>query len=161
MEQKLEHRPEIIYETLIRIISTAIPGSQNVFIGLTNIKGISFSMSNAICHILKINENKKISELNKEEIEKITQEIKNPKVPEFMKNRRNDFDSGETKHIVTTELDLRKEFDIKRMKKIHSYKGIRHSHGLPVRGQRTKSHFRKKGKNRVVGVSKKSVGKKG
>ena len=47
-----------------------------------------------------------------------------------------------------------KEFDIKRMKKMRSYKGIRHASGLPVRGQRTKSHFRKKGKNKAVGVSK-------
>ncbi|MBS3091835.1 30S ribosomal protein S13 [Candidatus Pacearchaeota archaeon] len=154
-------RKEESHEMLIRILSTDIPGSRKVNIGLTYIKGISFSMSNAVCYILKMDKNKKIGELSKEEIERITAEIKNPKVPDYFKNRRNDFDTGETRHLVTTELDLKKEFDIKRMKKIHSYKGVRHSRGLPVRGQRTKSHFRKKGKNRVVGVSKKPTGKKG
>lgn len=142
-------------EMLIRIMSTDIPGSKNVFIGLTRIKGISFSMSNAICYLLKLDKKRKISSLTKEEIEKIQETARNPNVPEFMKNRRNDFDNGETKHLTMTDLDLKKEFDIKRHKKIKSYKGVRHSRGLPVRGQRTKSHFRRAGKKKAVGVQKK------
>jgi len=51
-------------------------------------------------------------------------------------------------------LKLRKEFDIKRLKKVKSYRGMRHAFGLPVRGQRTRSHFRK---GRSVGVQKKKV----
>jgi small subunit ribosomal protein S13 len=39
---------------------------------------------------------------------------------------------------------LKKEFDIKRLKKIRSYRGLRHATGRPVRGQRTKGHFRSK-----------------
>ena len=57
-------------------------------------------------------------------------------------------------------MDLQNEFDIRRLKKIKSYKGIRHSLGQPVRGQRTKAHFRK---GRAVGVKRvkvKSTGKK-
>ena len=42
-------------------------------------------------------------------------------------------------------LDIKKEFDIKRLREIKSYRGIRHSAKLPSRGQRTRSHFRKKG----------------
>ena len=49
---------------------------------------------------------------------------------------------------------MKREFDIKRMKKIKSYKGARHSAGQPVRGQRTRSHFRSRGK--AVGVTKKA-----
>ena len=80
-------------------------------------------------------------------------EIENPRIPDFMKNRRRDMDTGETKHLSTNNLDLRKEFDIKRLKKIRSYRGLRHAKGLPVRGQRTKSHFRTRGKkNKAVGV---------
>ena len=45
-------------------------------------------------------------------------------------------------HLISTDLKLRKEFDIKFMKKIKSYKGMRHASGLPVRGQRTRAHFR-------------------
>ena len=147
-------RKEERHEMLIRILSTDIPANKNIYVGLTYIKGISFSLSNAICYKLKIDKNKKISALTKEDIDNISKEIKNPEIPNFLMNRRKDYDSGKTKHLITNELDLRKDFDIKRLKKIHSYKGIRHSRGLPVRGQRTKSHFRKKGKNRVVGVKK-------
>ena len=142
-------------EELIRILAVDIPGSKNLYGGLTRIKGVSFSVSNAICKILKLDKKRKIISLTSEEIEKISQTVKEPKLPEFLKNRRNDFESGETKHLSSTDLDFTKEFDIKRLKKIKSYKGVRHSFGLPVRGQRTKSHFRKKGRNKAIGVKKK------
>ncbi|MFA6452695.1 MAG: 30S ribosomal protein S13 [Candidatus Pacearchaeota archaeon] len=132
-DQHVVKRPELEKtEVLVRIMSTDIPGSRNVYVGLTRIKGISFAISNAICHLTKISKSKKIVELTKEEIEKISETVKNLKIPEYMLNRRNDFDSGSTKHLITTELDLKKEFDIKRLKKIKSYKGVRHSRGLPV-----------------------------
>ena len=50
-EKKSESKKE--FETLVRILQTDIPGSKNVYVGLTYIKGISFAMSNALCHILK------------------------------------------------------------------------------------------------------------
>jgi len=54
---------------------------------------------------------------------------------------------------------LQTEFDIKRLKKIKSYRGLRHVLGQPVRGQRTRGHFRK---NKAVGVTGKAKkGKKG
>lgn len=150
---------EVVDEgSLIRILSTDIPGNKNVYTGLTRIKGVSWSLSNAICHCLHIDKRKRISTLTKEEIEKISEFIKNPKVPVFLLNRRFDLESGESKHYTGTDLDLKKEFDIKRLKKIRSYRGLRHAIGAPVRGQRTRSHFRK---NKVVGVMKKAkVGKK-
>ncbi|MEM3112851.1 MAG: 30S ribosomal protein S13 [Candidatus Pacearchaeota archaeon] len=148
-------------ESLFRILQTDIPGEKNLFAGLTKIKGASFSIVTSICKNIGIDKKRKINSLTPAEIDKISKEIKNPNVPSFIKNRRFDFESGESRHLITTELDLTKEFDIKRLKKIKTYKGNRHSRGLPVRGQRTKSHFRKKGKSRVVGVNKKSVGKKG
>ena len=51
-------------------------------------------------------------------------------------------------------MDLAREFDIRRMKKVRSYKGIRHLQGQPVRGQRTRAHFRK---GRSVGVTRAKV----
>jgi small subunit ribosomal protein S13 len=164
-EQKVEQLPKKHErekernEILVRIMSTDINGERNIYAGLTRIKGVSFAMSNAVCYILKLDKRRKISSLTKEEIEKISETIKNPKVPTFLLNRRFDYESGEDKHLNTNALDLQKEFDIKRLKKIKSYKGIRHSRGLPVRGQRTKSHFRKKGRNKSVGVQKKAGGK--
>ena len=52
------------------------------------------------------------------------------------------------------KLELQKEFDIKRLKKIKSYRGLRHSTGQPVRGQRTKSHFRTN-RRKSSGINKK------
>jgi len=72
-----------------------------------------------------------------------------------MKNRRSDPETGEEKHLVGTDLDMKKDFDIRRMKKIRSYRGIRHTSGLPVRGQRTRSNFRKKGQAVAVKRKKK------
>jgi small subunit ribosomal protein S13 len=141
-------------EILVRILSTDIPGSRNIYTGLTRIKGVSWGISNAICYKLGIDKSRKIQTLNADEIKKISDFIKNPILPEFMLNRRKDFETGITGHFVGSDLDLKKEFDIKRLKKIRSYRGLRHATGQPTRGQRTRSHFRVKGKGarKAVGV---------
>jgi len=130
-------------EMLVRVLGYDIPGSRNLIAGLTWIKGISWAISNAVCLQLKFSRNKKISELSKDDIKKIEDTLKNLQIPDFMKNRRFDHETGETKHVYGSDLDMIREFDIKRLKKIKSYKGVRHAYKLPVRGQRTRSHFRK------------------
>lgn len=141
-------------EKLIRILSKDIEGGLKVYVGLTKIKGISWSLANAICKSLNIDKSRKIGSLNKEEIEKINEFIKKPKMPIYLFNRKSDFETGENKHLVGTNLELQKELDIGRLKKIKSYKGFRHAVGLPLRGQRTKSHFRRN-KKKSVGIKKK------
>ena len=142
-------------ERIIRILSEDIEGRMTLYSGLAKIKGISWSFSNAICKKLKMDKRRKIGSLKDEEIKVIIDFIKNPDVPEHILNRRKDFDTGENKHLTGTDLDLRKEFDIKRLKKIKSYRGIRHSAGLPLRGQRTRSNFRKN-RAKGSGIKKKS-----
>lgn len=142
-----------VEEVLVRVAGYDIPGSKKLLPGLTRIKGVSWVLSKATCVKLNFNPHKKISELSKDEIQKIESFLKNPDIPDFMKNRQNDIETGETKHLIGNELDIKKDFDIRRMKKIRSYKGIRHTNKLPVRGQRTRSHFRKKGQ--AVKVKKK------
>lgn len=144
-------------ERVIRILSRDIEGGMKMYSGLTKIKGISWGLSNAVCKVLKIDKNRKIGSLTNEEIKKIIEFIKNPKIPTYMLNRRADFKTGEDKHLVSSDLDLQNEFDIKRLKKIKSYKGYRHMGGLPLRGQRTRSNFRK---NRRKGTGIKKKGKK-
>jgi len=156
--EKLKQKSEQDFQ-LIRIAETDIPGNKSVYSGLTLIKGISWGFSNAVCKKLGIDKNKKISDMSKEEIKKIEEFVKNPELPEFLVNRRKDIEIGKSKHLLTSALSLQKEFDVKRLKKIRTYRGLRHALGQPVRGQRTRSHFRKKG--RAVGVSTKSGGKKG
>lgn len=144
-------------EKIIRISSKDIPGKMFVYPGLTRIKGVSWTLSNAVCKKLKIDKRKKIQELNSGEIKKIEEFLKNPEIPSHLLNRKADPETGKNVHLTGVELDLRKDFDIKKLKKIKSYRGYRHIAGLPVRGQRTKSHFRK---NRAKGSGIKKKGKK-
>jgi small subunit ribosomal protein S13 len=139
-------------EALVRIFGQDIPASKNVYVGLTKVKGVSWAVANIICYNLKLDKRMKVSDLGKELIGKIEHELKNLKLPVYMMNRRSDLDAGEHKHLLTNDLDIVKEFDIKRMKKMKSYKGMRHAAGQPVRGQRTRSHFR--AKRKAVGVKK-------
>lgn len=157
--EKSDEKPEEKKDffSIVRIVQTDIPGNKKILTGLTYIKGVSWSVSNAICKILGINPNKKIEELNEDEIEKITEFLNNPKLPDFLLNRRKDFNSGEDVHLITAALEMKKEFDIRRLKKIRSYRGLRHAFGHPTRGQRTRSNFRAKGKKKAVGVKKKEV----
>ena len=137
-------------ERIIRILSKDIEGGMKIYPGLTKIKGLS----NAACILLEISKTKKIGDLNDIEIKRINEFLKNPKVPPFVLNRRRDPGSGENKHLTGVDLELKNEFDIKRLKKIKSYRGLRHALGLPLRGQRTKSHFRKN-RRKSSGIQKK------
>jgi len=154
-EQKQDKKYE---ERIIRIASKDISGGLKVYTGLTKIKGISWSLANIICKKLNMDKNRKIGSLTKEEIEKINKFIKNPEMPVHLFNRKFDIKTGENKYLVGSDLELEKEFDIGRLKKIKSYKGYRHSAGLPVRGQRTKSNFRRN-KKKGVGIKKKGAKK--
>ena len=154
-EQKQE------FQQLVRLLGADIDGNKKVFHALRKIKGISYSFSNAICKLSKIDPNQKIGYLKGEELKKIDNMINNPlkyEIPSWILNRRKDYDEGVDKHLVSTDIKFRVDFDIKRLKKIKAYRGMRHAAGLPVRGQRTKAHFRKGG---TVGVRKKAGMKKG
>lgn len=151
-EQKTQQKMN--EDRIIRILSKDIEGKVRLYPGLTQIKGISWSLSNAICKKLKFDKNRKIASLSPEEIRKIEGFIKSPETPKFILNRRSDFETGEDTHLIGSDLDLKKEFDIKRLKKIKSYRGLRHNIGLPVRGQRTKAHFRRNRK-KSGGIKKK------
>jgi len=158
MEQKTPQIPEKekYEDRLVRILSKDIEGKNTVYHGLTMVKGISWSMSDAICKALKLDKRKKIGSLTPDEIKKITEFMAggNPKLPAYLLNRKRDFDTGENKHLFGTDLELQHEFDIKRLRKIRSYKGYRHAMGLPVRGQRTRAHFRKN-RGKATGIKKK------
>jgi small subunit ribosomal protein S13 len=129
--------------TLVRVLGKDIRGDKKVAAGITGIKGISWAFSNAVCKCLELDGNKKIQELTKEELAKLEEFANHPKIPGFLKNRQRDFEDGEDKHLLSVDLKLRNEFDVKRLRKIKSYKGSRHAAGLPVRGQRTRANFRK------------------
>ena len=143
MENEIKEEKQMKDEgRVVRILSKDIEGKMTVYSGLTKIKGISWALSNAVCKKLKIEKRRKIGSLTDGEIKKLSEFFKDADLPKHIINRRKDFETGEDKHLVGSDLELSREFDIKRLKKIKSYRGIRHSAKLPVRGQRTKGHFR-------------------
>ncbi|MDP2906678.1 MAG: 30S ribosomal protein S13 [Nanoarchaeota archaeon] len=149
------------FKQLVRLCGADIDGNKKVYYALKRIKGISYGFSNAVCITASIDHKTKIGTLNEEDMKKIEDIITNPvkyDIPSWMLNRRKDYDEGTDKHLVSTDIAFRKDFDIKILKKIRSYKGIRHGLGLPVRGQKTRSHFRS---GKTIGVKKKSGQKKG
>jgi small subunit ribosomal protein S13 len=158
METKIQEQTKQ-EDRLVRILAKDIEGKMRVYVGLTKIKGVSWSLANAVCKKLKIEKSRRIGALTDDEIKKVSEFIKSPELPGHMLNRQKDFETGETKHLVGSDLELRTEFDIKRLKKIKSYRGLRHTLGLPSRGQRTKSHFRKNRKKSTGIKGKKKVEK--
>jgi small subunit ribosomal protein S13 len=108
---------------MARIAGVELPYNKRVEIALTYIFGIGKSLSNQILKIAKIDPNKRVKDLTENEIDILKNIIeKNYKV----------------------EGELRSEIfsNIKRLKEIGCYRGIRHIKGLPVRGQTTRVNSR-------------------
>jgi len=150
------------FKHVVRINNTDIKGEKHLSIGLKRIKGVGINLANAVCLISGIEKSKKIGYLTIEEIRKLEEVIRNPhqfNIPNWMLNRRRDYEDNVDKHLLMSDLDFTKDNDIKRMRMIKSFKGIRHGLGLPLRGQRTKSNFRRN-KGKVTGVKRKGKGKK-
>ena len=147
---------------MVRIVNTDIAGGKQVSHALTQITGVGFPLSEAVCVVLNIDKQQKLGFLQDNQIKRIEQAIRNPlqfNIPPHLLNRRRDPETGKDLHITTSDLRLAKESDIKMFKKIKSYKGIRHALNLTVRGQRTRSNFRR---GKSIGVSKKKKqGRKG
>jgi small subunit ribosomal protein S13 len=142
---------------IIRILQTDVPGNKNVYSGLTRIKGVSWAISNALCIKLNLDKTRKIESLSKDEIAKIEEGLKTADFPVYILNRRNDLATGTNSHLLGNALELAKELDIKRLKKIRSFRGLRHAMGQPTRGQSTKAHFRSNRK-KGVGLKPKKAG---
>ena len=139
---------------IVRLLDTDIDSVLSVERGIQKIKGIGPMFAHAVCVATGIDPKTRFESLNEENLKKIENSIKNPSVPRWLLNRRKDIKTGKDVHIVASDVNLRVREDIDLLKKIRSYRGIRHELGLPVRGQRTRSSFTK---NKTVGVVKKKV----
>ena len=121
---------------MARIQGVDIPREKRVEISLTYIYGIGRTLSNKILEEAKIDKDTRVKDLTDDQVNEIRRLV-----------------SG-----YTTEGDLRREIalDIKRLREIGCYRGLRHRKNLPVRGQRTKTNARtRKGPKKVVSRSKK------
>lgn len=142
------------FREIVRIAGTDCDGKRKVLDGLSMVKGIGWATARAICIALDIPTDARLGQLTEEEISKIESALNNPdslNMPTWMLNRRKDPLTSENRHLITSDLELTQKMDIERMIKMRSWKGVRHSFGLKVRGQRTRTTGRTGG---PVGVTK-------
>ncbi len=123
---------------MARISGIELPENVRIDYALTKIRGVGWSKSKAILKEAKVSDAKRVSALSPEEIANITSVIdKFPTEGELLRQIRS---------------------NIQRLQVIKAYRGVRHSKGLPVRGQRTKTNARtKRGKRKTVGAFKKDM----
>ena len=127
---------------MARIAGIDLPKGKRAEVGLTYIFGIGRATSQKILSQAGINVNKKIGELNDDEVAK----IRSITTADFK---------------VEGALRGETQMNIKRLMDINCYRGLRHRKGLPVRGQRTKTNSRtRKGKRKTVAGKKKAIAKK-
>ena len=142
------------FKYIVRFSNTDVDGEKNVVYGLTGIKGIGVHMATLIADETGVNRYTKIGDLTDAQIEKLQEIIDNANknAPGWMLNHRKDYETGNDIHLVGSDIDMQLRDEINIMKKIRSYRGIRHERGLTVRGQRTRANSRK---GLALGVSKK------
>jgi len=115
-----------------RIAGVDIPGNKQIWVSLQHIYGIGSTLSQRILAQTSINPDTKTSNLTEEEVNRLRELI-------------------DREYRVEGELRKEINFDIKRLIDIGSYRGSRHRHSLPVRGQRTRTNARtKRGPRKTV-----------
>jgi small subunit ribosomal protein S13 len=115
-----------------RVAGVDIPGNKQAWVSLQYIYGIGSALSQKILDQAGIAPDIKVNDLTEEEVNHLREII-------------------DKQYIVEGELRKEVNFNIKRLIEIGSYRGLRHRHGLPVRGQRTRTNARtKRGSRKTV-----------
>ena len=125
---------------MARIAGVDIPRNKKVAYSLRYVYGIGYSQAVDICDKAGVKLDTRVQDLKEKEVMDIRKAI--------------------TELEIKVEGELRSEvaMDVKRLKDIGTYRGLRHRRGLPVNGQRTKTNARtRKGKKKTVGMGKKTV----
>ncbi|MDH5437799.1 MAG: 30S ribosomal protein S13 [Candidatus Bathyarchaeota archaeon] len=145
------------FQHIIRIAGADLDGAQKVGYALTRVNGIGIRLANVITQKAGVDPQIRLGFLPEADIEKIEDVLRNPTkygLPSWILNRPKNRETGKDVHLIGPDLTLQIKSDIDEMKKVKSWKGFRHSHGLKARGQRTKTTGRKA---KAVGVRKKQV----
>jgi len=139
-------------KVFFRKLRSQVDGNAKIEYGLTQIRGVGRRFAQAVVRVAKIDPDSRIGAIPEKDLNRIEEIIIDPitnGIPAWMVNRKKDLVTGENLHIIGNRLELSVRRDIDRMKRIRSYKGVRHHRGLKVRGQKTKSTGRH---GLVVGV---------
>lgn len=145
------------FRAMIRIAGTTCDGKLPLVQGLRKIDGVGLNFARAIATVLGLSPWSRIGNLSDEQVAKIEEVVRDPikhGVPTWMFNRRSDPRTGQNLHLFGPDVKITERFDIELQKRIKSWRGVRHSLGLKVRGQRTRTTGRT---GTTIGVSRKSI----
>ena len=143
------------FQHIIRLLNTNVDGTQKIVFALTAIKGVGRRFATVVCKKADVDLTKRAGDLEVADLERIVTIMQNPtqyKIPTWFLNRQKDIKDGATSQLLSNGLDNKLGEDLERLKKIRVHRGLRHSWGLRVRGQHTKTTGRF---GRTIGVSKK------
>ena len=141
------------YKHVVRFMGTDLDGSLKVPYALTAVRGIGVMLGYAIARAAGIDPEKRLGFLSEHELQKLEEVARNPLahgIPSWMLNRRKDPATGKDLQLYSSDLVFAIKEDIQREMRIKSWRGVRHSLGLKVRGQRTRTTGRT---GTAVGVS--------
>jgi small subunit ribosomal protein S13 len=141
------------FNYIVRLHGTNIEGTKMVPYALCEIKGVGIRLARSIVKQVGIDGTQRLGVLSDSDVKKLEEAITDPVsvgLPDWILNRRKDPMTGQDLHMLASDLDLRIKDDIDIMRETRSWKGERHTRGLKVRGQRTKTTARK---GRSIGVS--------
>jgi small subunit ribosomal protein S13 len=157
-EEKPKKGAEEELRHIVRILNTDLEGKRQVHMALTGIKGVGRRCARIFTDRAGVDPFATLGLLPDAEIDKLKKVVEEDAtkiLPVWMVNRRGDIETGADIHVMGMDLNMTLREDLDLMKKMRSYKGIRHERGLRVRGQRTRSTGRT---GAIVGVSRKKEG---
>ncbi len=140
------------FKHVVRIAGHSCDGSKCLVDALSDIKGVNMRLAFAVARLLDLDPFQRLGYLSEKEIKRIEEVLRDPVghgIPPYLVNRQKDPETGKYLHLIGSDVDLRMKFDIDLMKKLGTWKGVRHALGLKVRGQKTRTTGRK---GRTVGV---------
>ena len=127
------------FRNIVRIGDTDLDGAKAAAYALAKIRGIGIATAYAICRKLGIDPHAPLGTLDDNQIRRLDWAVRNlhELAPAWFLNRRRDPETGRDLHLIGADLVLAARKDVELMKRLRTWKGIRHAMGLKVRGQRT------------------------
>lgn len=142
------------FRYLVRVKGKDLDGRKKAVAALADLKGVGYNFAQAVVSGVGIDPKMRFGQLSDsqvKDIERVLSDTSSLNVPQWAFNRKRDPESGETKQLIGSDLDMAVKGDVERERNIQSWRGVRHGLGLKVRGQRTRTTGRK---GKTVGVRK-------
>lgn len=140
--KKVDYGPDFRY--IVRLANSDLDGTRRVEHALTGIRGVGHRVGPILADAAGVPRTERIGKLSDAQIEQLAKTLERVSeiLPGWAVNRPFDYETGADMHLVGSNVDIVLRDDLNRLKKIRSYRGVRHELGQKVRGQRTRSHGR-------------------